>query len=167
MKYNLIVYHLSQDDAKKCTAKKLAKFGLARIVKSMSRLPRKAILLHPGAQKALSREDSQIKNIVAVDCSWEKADDVFMKIEKKMVGRALPYLLAANPTNYGKALLLSTAEAFAAALYILNDIEGAHELMGKFKWGLHFLELNREPLEDYRKAETSEELVNAMRDYLQ
>jgi pre-rRNA-processing protein TSR3 len=167
MKYNLIVYHLSQDDAKKCTAKKLAKFKIASIVKRMGLLPRKAIMLNPGAEKALSREDAHIKSIVAVDCSWEKADDVFLKIEKKMAMRALPYLLAANPTNYGKALVLSTAEAFAAALYILNDVKGAYEVMGKFKWGLHFLDLNREPLEDYRKAETSEDVINVMKDYLQ
>ena len=167
MKYNLIVYHLAQDDAKKCTAKKLAKFGIAKIVKSIKALPRKAILLNPGAKKALSMEDKKIKNIVAIDCSWEKVDEVFQKLQMKMASRALPYLLAANPVNYGKPFKLSTAEAFASALYILNDVEGAYEIMNKFKWGLHFLELNKEPLEDYRKAETSEEVISIMKEYIQ
>lgn len=166
MKYNLIVYHLAQDDAKKCTAKKIAKFGMAKIVKNIRALPMKSILLNPGAKKALSKEDSQIKNIVAIDCSWERADEIFAKI-KKMASRALPYLLAANPVNYGKPFKLSTAEAFASALYILNDVEGAYEIMSKFKWGPHFLELNKEPLEEYRKAETSEEVVKIMNEYIQ
>ncbi len=166
MKYNLIVYHLAQDDAKKCTAKKLAKFGMVRIVKSLRALPMGSILLNPGAKKALSREDSQIKNIVAVDCSWERADEVFQKI-KKMTSRALPYLLAANPVNYGKPFKLSTAEALASALYIFGEEEEARKILNKFKWGLHFLELNREPLEDYRKAETSKEVVKAMNEYIQ
>jgi len=39
-------------------------------------------------------------------------------------------------------------------------------LMNKFKWGVHFLELNMEPLERYRNARTSEEVVSIMEDYL-
>ena len=166
MKYNLIVYHLAQDDAKKCTAKKLAKFGMAKIVKNIRALPHRAILLNPGAKKALSKEDKKVKNIVAIDCSWERADEVFQRVELRMASRALPYLLAANPINYGKPFKLSTAEAFASALYILNDVEGAYKIMNKFKWGLHFLELNKEPLEEYRKAETSEEVVKIMMEYI-
>ncbi|MEA2053681.1 MAG: DUF367 family protein [Candidatus Thermoplasmatota archaeon] len=165
-RYNLVVYHLAQDDPKRCTAKKLAKFSLVKIVKRMNRLPQHAVLLNPEAEKALSREDSRVKDIVAIDCSWKKADEVFFKVGKKMMSRALPFLLAANPVNYGKAAKLSTAEAFAAALYILDDVEGANELMNKFKWGPHFLELNREPLERYRNAGTSREVVKIMEEYL-
>jgi pre-rRNA-processing protein TSR3 len=61
--------------------------------------------------------------------------------------------------NYGKPFLLSSAEAFSAALIILGQREQAEELMGKYKWGKTFLDLNREPLEEYEKANNSEEVI--------
>ena len=164
-KYNLVVYHLGQDNPKKCTAKKLAKFGMARIVKHLKRVPHNHILLSPFSKKALSPEDRKFDGILAIDCSWKNAREVFSKMERRN-SRALPYIVAANPVNYGKPMKLTTAEAFAAALYILGDKKGANMLMNKFKWGVHFLELNMEPLERYRNARTSEEVVSIMEDYL-
>jgi len=163
--YELVVCHLVADDPKKCTAKKLAKFGMARMVKHTKMIPHDYILLSPFSIKALSPEDKNFEGITAVDCSWKNAEDVFSKIRNKNA-RALPYLIAANPVNYGKPMRLTTAEAFAASLYILGDVEGASMLMNKFKWGPHFLKLNKEPLERYRNAKTSMEVVKIMEDYL-
>jgi len=165
-KYNLYVYDLGEDDAKKCTAKKLAKFGLVKIVKNIRMLPKKGILLSPLSDKALSREDAKLKNIVAIDCSWKNADNFFHNFKHNMRERALPYLIAANPINYGKPFKLSTAEAIAAALYILGEENKARELMSKFKWGEHFLELNKMPLEDYKRAKNSTEVVKVMEAYI-
>ena len=164
--YKLYIYDLNEDDAKKCTAKKLAKFGMVKIIRKARELPSNALLLSPLAKKALSPEDASIKNIVAVDCSWRNADDFFRKFNHRMKERALPYLVAANPTNYGRPYKLSTAEALAAALYIFGDVEMAKQLMSKFKWGEHFLELNKMPLDDYRKARNSKEVIEAMKEYI-
>ncbi len=164
--YALYVYDLGEDDPKKCTSKKLARFGLINIVNNMGKLPRNAILLNPFSEKALSPADRHIKNIVAIDCSWENAEAIFRRAGRRMRSRALPYLLAANPVNYGRPLRLSTAEAMAATLYIFGAEEQAKSLLSKFKWGLHFLELNRMPLDDYREARNSSEVIEAMKEYI-
>jgi len=164
MKYDLYVYHAGEDDPKKCTAKKLAKFNLVKIIR-LRELPKNAIILNPFSKKALSPEDKKFKGIAAIDCSWKNAENIFSKLGKKNA-RALPFLVAANPVNYGKPLKLSTAEAFAAALYILGEEEHAALIMSKFKWGSNFLKLNELPLEDYRNARNSREVIEAMEYYI-
>jgi pre-rRNA-processing protein TSR3 len=165
----LVVYHTSEDDPKKCTAKKLHRFGYATIVKSVRRLPFHAILLHPFAEKSISREDAaeaRQSGLVALDCSWKNAEQIFQTVKITLRPRALPFLLAANPVNYGKPFQLSTLEAFAAALYILGEVEQATQIVQIYTWGHRFLELNKEPLEEYRQATTSAEIVDIMKKYI-
>ncbi len=66
--------------------------------------------------------------------------------------RRLPALLAGNSTNYGVLGKLSTAEAFAGALFITGFEPEAGRVLSLFKWGSTFLTLNKEPLEAYSKA---------------
>jgi len=165
----LMVYHANEDDPKKCSAKKLAKFGFAKLEKNIRKIPKDMILLNPFAEKSLSREDLDVANkrgLLAVDCSWKNAENSFDYLDKKNHSRALPFVIAVNPVNYGKPLKLSTLEAFAAALYILDDVERAEEVLRLYKWGPNFLVLNREPLEDYRKAENSTEIIKKMKQYI-
>ena len=132
-------------------------------------VPRNAILLSPFSKKSLSAEDTiavRRYGLVAVDCSWKTAESAFGVLEAKNPSRALPFLVAVNPVNYGKPFQLTTLEAFAAALYIIGNVEQAIELVQLYKWAPHFLVLNREPLEAYRQAETSAEVVAAMREFL-
>jgi pre-rRNA-processing protein TSR3 len=68
--------------------------------------------------------------------------------------------------NWGKPMKLSSAEAFAAALYIMGFKEQASKVLEKLSWGLGFLELNREPLERYSEARTSAEVVAIQSDYI-
>ncbi len=162
----LYVYHAGEDDPKKCTAKKLARFGLIKIVNRLNQIPKNSILLSPFSKKALSPEDKNFENISAIDCSWKNAEHIFSKVRNKNT-RALPFLLAANPVNYGKVLKLSTVEALASALYILGEEERANLLLSKFKWGLGFIKLNEMPLKDYKKAKNSKDVIKAMYEYLE
>lgn len=166
---NLIVYHANEDDPKKCSAKKLAKFGFARLETNIRKVPKDCILLNPFAKKSVSKEDlstAKKHGILAVDCSWNNAETSFDFLVRKNRSRALPFVLAANPVNYGKPFKLSTLEAFATTLYILDRVEQARDILNLYKWGPHFLDLNKEPLEDYRAAKNSGEIVEAMKNYV-
>ncbi|MCH1617045.1 MAG: DUF367 domain-containing protein, partial [Candidatus Poseidonia sp.] len=44
-------------------------------------------------------------------------------------------------------------------LYLIGRREQAEQTLGSFRWGQRFFELNREPLDAYAEANSSEELV--------
>ncbi|UCH71754.1 MAG: DUF367 family protein [Thermoplasmatales archaeon] len=165
----LFVYHTNEDDPQKCSAKKMSRFGFVKLEKNIKRVPKNCVLLNPFAEKSFSKEDLDIarnNGIIAVDCSWKNADCAFDYLDKKNHSRALPFLLAANPVNYGKAFKLTTLEAFAASLYILDEVGQTKNILKLYKWGLHFLDLNKEPLEEYRNTKTSLEIINIMKKYI-
>ncbi len=159
----LVIYHANQCDPKKCSGRKLARFHLARITKRINDL-KPYIVLSPFSEKALSPEDKGAKGIAALDCSWAHAEEVFKRLNFRT--RALPYLVAANPVNFGKPFQLSTVEALAAALVILGETGQAEEILSKFSWGHVFLEVNREPLQEYALAKDSSEVVKIQMEYL-
>ncbi len=74
-------------------------------------------------------------------------------------------MLAANPTNYAKLGKLSSVEALAGALYILNEKDLAAKMMDKFKWGHTFLQLNANLLNDYAAAETEDQVIKLEKEY--
>lgn len=157
----LKIYHANQDDPKKCSARKLAHRGLAILFTEPSRI-RRGILLDPFAETALSPEDRELaesNGLVALDCSWKKAEEVFPTMRQRMEPRALPFLLAANPGNYGKPFKMSTLEAFSASLYILGEKDRAESLLKIYTWGMQFMALNKEPLEEYASSKDSAEVV--------
>ncbi len=163
----LIVYNARECDPKRCTAVRLHRAGKVRMVYKLTDLPSGAVLLDPFAQKALSKADAaaaETHGLVALDCSWKKIKTV--EGLKRMVARSLPYLVAANPTYYGRPTTLSTAEALAAALFIMGDRERAKEMLAGFKWGKTFFELNREPLEAYAGASDSGEVVAVQQQFV-
>lgn len=163
----LMIYHAGQCDPKRCTGLKLKRFGLVSLLKSPREIPSGAVLLNPFSQKAFSREDEAHvrRGIVALDCSWKRAEEVFASVGARTQGRALPLLMAANPVNYGKISKLSTAEALSASLYILGYKKEGKELLSKFKWGETFLSLNGELLESYSSAGSSKELLRIQNEY--
>lgn len=178
----------SECDPAKCSARKLARLGFARRMRSLSGVRGDTIVLDPFSPCALSpadREGALRGGILAIDCSWKKADQCDKDERGAKISarsrdralpepfkiragehRALPYLVAANPVNYGKPFMLSTAEAFAAALAICGFAGQAARVMGQFKWGQTFLDLNREPLEDYSRCKTSAEVADAQKMFM-
>lgn len=158
----ILTFEMHQDDPGKCTSAKMRRLGFARRV-SRGGIPRNALVLNPSADELVSRLDKQFiekGGIVVIDCSWKKAGDVF---DFRFNGqqRKLPALLAGNPTNYAKIGSLSSLEAVSACLYITGFKKQAERLMTIYKWGDTFLTLNHDPLEEYSKAESQEEIKKA------
>jgi pre-rRNA-processing protein TSR3 len=161
---DLHVRYEGDDDPEKCTAKKLGRFGLATLHSSNSATPW-GLVLSPFAEQAVSPADREItETLVALDLSWESAETA--RFELAGEHRALPFLLAGNPVNYGRPYRLTTVEAFAGALIILGEREQAETLLSKFRWGQTFLDLNEEPLRRYAAAADSKEVIEIQGEYL-
>ncbi|QSG10513.1 Ribosome biogenesis protein Tsr3 [Halapricum desulfuricans] len=159
----LHVRYEGDDDPDKCSARKLARFDLAELHRSTRATP-PGIVLNPFAEQALSPADADRDRLVALDCSWETAQREAFDLDG--VHRALPFLVAANPINYGTPFRLNTVEAFAGALVILGEREHAERILSKFSWGHTFLELNEEPLRRYSECEDSTDVLDVQDDYL-
>jgi pre-rRNA-processing protein TSR3 len=162
----LHVRYEGDDDPEKCTARRLAKFDLVGLHDSARATP-SGIVLDPHAEQALSPADAGLDTagrLVALDCSWETAEAEAFRLDG--AHRALPFLVAANPVNYGTPFQLNTAEAFAGACCILGHRDLAEKLLSYFSWGHTFLELNEEPLRRYAECADSSEVVAVQQEYL-
>ncbi|MEM1626203.1 MAG: DUF367 family protein [Sulfolobaceae archaeon] len=156
------IIDFDQDDPKKCTGKKLVRLGYGRFIKRP-----KGIILNPYSKRILSIEDKSIilrRGITVIDSSWKSSDETFFK-RFYTNSRRLPFLLAGNPINYAKAYILSSLEAIVASFYIIDEIDLALEIASKIKWGMTFINLNRELLESYR-GKSSEEILKIEREIL-
>lgn len=163
----LHVRYEGDDDPEKCSARKLARFDLATLHRSVRTTP-SGIVLDPYADRALSPADADLDategRLIALDCSWETAESEAFRLEGPH--RSLPFLVAANPVNYGTPFKLNTVEAFAGALCILGRREHAERILAKFRWGHTFLELNEEPLRRYADCADSSEVIDVQSEYL-
>ena len=162
----LLAYHAGQCDPKKCTALRLQRFGLMTFVPRPSSLPRGIVLLTPKTERALSPADApraERRGLAIIDVSWKRDRFPFVP---QATARALPYLLASNPVNYGKPFLLSSAEALAAALSIFGRDDSARAVLAKFSWGEQFFRLNREPLMAYAMARDGAGVVAAQAEFI-
>ncbi|XP_019191213.1 PREDICTED: ribosome biogenesis protein TSR3 homolog isoform X3 [Ipomoea nil] len=127
------------------------------------------IALSPAGSHCISREDHALierKGLAVVDCSWARLDDVPFAKLRCAAPRLLPWLVAANPVNYGRPCQLSCVEALAAGLIICGEEESAHLLLNKFKWGHAFLSLNRELLKAYSECKTSADIISTQNEWL-
>mgnify|MGYP000037489715 FL=1 len=161
-KIKLAMWDFAQCDPKRCSGKKLAKQGRVRILRPYQKF--NGVILSPYATKPVSCEDVPIiqnQGICLIECSWAKIDQLNFRRLHNGNERTLPYLVAANPVNYGKPYKLNCAEALAAALIICGFQEQANPLLEGFGYGPEFIRINQELLEAYLNAENAEEVLEA------
>ncbi|GKT35461.1 16S/18S rRNA aminocarboxypropyltransferase Tsr3 like protein [Aduncisulcus paluster] len=167
---DLAMWDLDQCDSKRCTGKRLERFGVLRSLHLSSYFP--GVVLSPEGKKVISPADNDLiekSGLAVIDCSWNEIIDgrVNLKKLKAKEPRLLPWLIAANPVNYGKPTKLSCAEALAAGLYISGHKESAHELMSRFKWGHAFFEVNEWMLVKYELAKDGADMIHIQQEIIE
>ncbi len=169
VKARIYVIRYGSDDPRKSTALKLVRFRLAYRV-NPKQLPKYVVVLNPFAKEILVPNDRHYVinyGLAVVDTSWNQINEVKELFRRlRGVHRILPLLKAGNPINYGVLSKLSSAEALAAALYIIGLKEQAKEVLSKFKWGHTFFELNNELLERYSRSNSKEEIIKIQNELL-
>uniref|UniRef100_A0A0D3L184 18S rRNA aminocarboxypropyltransferase n=1 Tax=Emiliania huxleyi (strain CCMP1516) TaxID=280463 RepID=A0A0D3L184_EMIH1 len=148
------MWEFNQNDSKRDSGSKLVRLGMAKTLKVGQNYA--GIVLSSEAQTVISREDLEtvrVHGVGGVNCSWNQLDKVpSRKLGRARLHRILPYMVAANPVNYGRPFKMNTAEAMAASLYIVGLQQDAHDLMAQFSFGAEFLRLNRAALDAYAAA---------------
>ncbi|KAG5675106.1 hypothetical protein PVAND_005035 [Polypedilum vanderplanki] len=165
--FNIAMWDLNHCDPKKCSGRKLLKFGLIKNLKLGQQF--KGLVLSPIGTLTVSPQDRSIiesNGIAVIDCSWARIEETPFTKMKSPYPRLLPFLIAANPINYGKPCKLTCVEAIAAVLMICNFTKEAKFYLSKFSWGHSFLELNDELLELYSKCNSSQEVLDVQQKYL-
>ncbi|KAH6803860.1 RNase L inhibitor protein-like protein [Perilla frutescens var. frutescens] len=177
----LAMWDFGQCDSKKCTGRKLARFGLLKEILAAEPFYTNnlqelrvgggfgGICLSPTGTQCVSQEDLELikrRGLAVVDCSWARLDDVPFTKLRCAAPRLLPWLVAANPVNYGRPCQLSCVEALAAALIICGEEETGNLLLGKFKWGHAFLSLNRELLKAYSECKNGADMIVVQNEWL-
>ena len=154
-------------DPKRCSGRKLCRLGLVKTLKIGQKF--KGIVLSPIGKSVVSPSDKHIIEqcgIAVVDCSWAKLEEVSFDKIKSPHERILPFLIAANPVNYGKPYKLNCVEALAACCFICGLNEQGHILLSKFKWGNGFWEMNQVLFELYSSCTDAESVLQAQQEFL-
>ena len=162
----LSMLYFDQCDPKKCTGKKMERLGLLKEIKFSRNYG--GILLTPTGKKLCSIEDHDIiakKGICVIDCSWAKFEELHLDLHK-IETRSLPFMVAVNPVNFGKAYKLSCVEAFAACLYLGGFEKESRFIMDHFKWGEHFFKVNEELFNKYKGVTSQDELKQIQEKYI-
>jgi len=163
----IAMWDFGQCDSKKCSGKRLERFGLCESLKLKQQF--NGIILSPEGKQSVSPADRSLINdhgICVIDCSWAQLSSIPWKKIRGDNTRLLPFLVAANPINYGKPFKLSCVEAFAACLFIVGMEDEARFLLSKFKWGPTFLNVNAELLEGYTQCTDSGSVVKFQQSWL-
>lgn len=128
------------------------------------------MLRRPNAKKLLSPADNELLEqygAAVVECSWVRVKEVPWSRIGGKCERLLPYLVAANPVNYGRPWRLNCVEAFAACFYICGHPDWATEILQHFSYGQPFLDINSQLLKRYAACQNEDEIKKAEETWLE
>mmetsp|Transcript_23722 Transcript_23722/g.44040 ORF Transcript_23722/g.44040 Transcript_23722/m.44040 type:complete len:389 (-) Transcript_23722:177-1343(-) len=165
---HLAMWDFEQCDSKRCTGRKLARLGYLRTLKVGESF--QGIVLSPHGECSVSPADREIVQnfgASAIDCSWARLAEVPFSKLRTGHHRLLPFLVAANPVNYGRPGKMSCAEALSATLYITGFKQEAHDVLQDFGWGEEFIRLNQELLDAYAACADGAEVVVKQQEFLE
>ena len=155
-------WDLGHCDAKRCSGKRLMRLGMMRELHVGQKFA--GVVISPKGKKIVSREDKELLDqygAAVVEASWNRIEEVpFGRIGGKCE-RLLPYLVAANPTNYGKPWRLNCVEALAACFFICGHPDWAEDILSTFSYGRAFLDINAALLKRYEACADEEEIKKA------
>lgn len=163
----LAMWDFGHCDPKRCSGKKMERLGLITSLRIGQKS--QGIVVAPNGKGVVCPNDREIvetNGVAVVECSWARLDEIpFGKIGGHNE-RLLPYLVAANPVNYGRPMKLNCVEAVAACLAIVGHEDWALELLKHFSWGPVFLVINRELLDKYQQCTDQESVLQAEKEFL-
>jgi pre-rRNA-processing protein TSR3 len=122
------------------------------------------VFFRPNAKRLLSGADRDLLEqygAAVVECSWVRIKEVPWSRIGGKCERLLPYLVAANPVNYGRPWRLNCVEALAACFYICGHPDWAEVVLQHFSYGQPFLEINSQLLKRYAACSSEEEVKKA------
>ena len=122
------------------------------------------VVVSPNAKTLCSPADLPLLEqygAAVVEASWKRIAEVPFSRIGGPNQRLLPYLIAANPTNYGKPWRLNCVEALAATFFICGRRDWAEEILSTFSYGPAFLEINEAVLKRYAACKDEEEVKKA------
>jgi pre-rRNA-processing protein TSR3 len=154
-------------DAKRCSGKKLMRQGQMRALAIGQKFG--GLVISPRARSTLSPADAPLlaqHGVAVVECSWNRVDEVPWARIGGRHERLLPYLVAANPTNYGRPWRLNCVEALAATFVICGRHDWAELILESFSYGEAFLDINGELFKRYAACGSEEEVKKAEETWL-
>jgi pre-rRNA-processing protein TSR3 len=162
-----VMYEFGQCDPKRCSGSKLVRQKRVEPINKNKSFC--GVVLSPDAEESISpadREAIEKYGIGLIDCSWAQLSSVSFKRLPRKHNRLLPFMVAANPVNYGKPCKLNCVEALSAALYICGFEDEAFEVFEGFSYGEEFYKLNIDLLDRYRECSSGAEVVEVQNTFL-